>query len=64
VTETQVERLWHGLAVAGGDIAVEEPAHSPYMLGSGPLPDVPAALGIEDPCRFTDFQARPVGSSS
>lgn len=40
-------RLWHELAHADCDIAVEKTAHSAYFPGRSPLPDLLAARGID-----------------
>ncbi|KRC62652.1 isochorismatase [Agromyces sp. Root81] len=40
-------RLWHELAYAEGDLAVEKTAHSAFAPGRSPLPDLLAARHIE-----------------
>lgn len=40
-------RLWHELAYADGDVAVEKHTHSAYFPGRSPLPDLLTARGID-----------------
>lgn len=42
-----LERLWSGLAVAEGDLAVEKTAHSAFFPGRSRLPDLLTERGID-----------------